>query len=67
MTAKAQPAIETPEVETAIFSCQCPNIWTSKGKLYRGEMAELPVSEIENLKKVQDEIMGKLMARAYAQ
>lgn len=41
---------ETAEIKDRTVECVWSNVWTSKGKLLKGETAEVPADEAEALK-----------------
>ncbi|MCG7904401.1 MAG: hypothetical protein JAY60_18490 [Candidatus Thiodiazotropha weberae] len=43
------------------FKCVARDMWTSEGRVKRGESIELPAKEVEKLNEVQDALVQKLI------
>lgn len=46
------------------FKCEINNIWTTEGKLTKGQSKELPAKEVEDLTVRQNEIIERALAAA---
>jgi hypothetical protein len=50
-TEEAAPVAAAPEPEMVEIICSVPNVWTSEGKILRGDAITLPIDEARALVK----------------